>query len=251
MSIDRTTREPTRRDRRELLRWLAGELDEAGDRRLRRRLADEPELARAAAALRRTWDGLAEPPGSAAGAVPPGFAGRVMARVREEAAAGRRLPALPGFGGPVPAWARAAGAAALVLGLAAGAGMGVRLPRGGEDVAAAAAAAGGDGVRAAARGGGEERLPAAAETAGTVGTAEAAGSAGLPAGGERVAASGAADESPDTGAAEHEEAAELAALYAELYGAESLADGLATDAGSLADGYAAALTAAFGGEAGT
>jgi hypothetical protein len=251
MSLDRTTRETTRRDRRELLRWLAGELDEAAGRRLRRRLADEPELARAAAALRRTWDGLADPAGAAGGAVPPGFAGRVMARVREEAAAGRRARAVRGFGGPVPAWARAAGAAALVLGLAAGAGMGVRLPRGGEDPAAATVPATGAGERAVAREGGGERLPAAAETADTAGRPAGGASGDGPAGGERIAAtSGAADEIPDTGAVENEDAAELAALYAELYGDE-IHDGLATDADSLADGYAAALAAAFGGEEGT
>lgn len=106
-----------RNDERQLTRWLAGELTPDEERRLRRRLADDPALAREAERLRRTWDALEEPSG-AAEAVPPGFSGRVMARVREEAATPRlSWSAAPG-------WARAAGAAALVVGLFLGAGLG-------------------------------------------------------------------------------------------------------------------------------
>ncbi len=162
------------RSRRELARWLAGELDAPAEARLRRRLDEEPGLARAAAALRRTWEALDEPAGTGEG-VPPGFRGRVMARVREEAA-GPRLA-----WSAVPAWGRAA---ALVAGLALGAGLG--------NVAIPAPTA--------------EAPPAAAAT-------------------------------PEVG---------LATVYDDLYD-----DGTTSDAATLAEGYAAALSAAFGGEEGT
>lgn len=110
-----------RETERQLMRWLAGELEADEARRLRDRLAKDPVLAREAERLRRTWSALEEP----AGAVPPvpaGFSGRVMARVREEAAPPRlSWSAAPG-------WARAASAAALVAGLFLGAGLGGLVP---------------------------------------------------------------------------------------------------------------------------
>jgi hypothetical protein len=87
----------TKRDERELPRRLAG---------------DEP--------LARLWKDLEPPPAAPA---PPGFATRVMARVREDEA---RRQTLSRRFGVVPA--RFAAASALAAGLAAGAGLGAVVP---------------------------------------------------------------------------------------------------------------------------
>ena len=90
---------------RELLRRLAGE-----------RAGGATPADPAAGRLAALWELLEPPPAAPA---PPGFAGRVMARGRAEAAPGARRAT--GLG---TAWARAAGAAALAAGIAAGAGLG-------------------------------------------------------------------------------------------------------------------------------
>ena len=97
------------------------ELSPEAEREMLRRLAGEPGAGQtpagpAAERLAALWERLEPPPPAPA---PPGFAGRAMARVREEAAppAGRSA----GLG---TAWARAAGAAALAAGIVAGAGLG-------------------------------------------------------------------------------------------------------------------------------
>ena len=99
-------------DERDLMRLLHGELSAADARELEARLAREPELAAARRRLERSWGGLALP----AAAAPPGFAGRVMARVREEAAG-------PLSWSLAPRWVRATAAAALAAGIALGAGL--------------------------------------------------------------------------------------------------------------------------------
>lgn len=111
---------PTRTTRaidRELLRLLHGELPSAEAAALRRRMAEEPELAVEYGRLERSWEALELPPLSGA---PPGFSRRV----------GARAAALPRPGslswGAAPAWVRAAAAACLIAGAAAGAGLGVR-----------------------------------------------------------------------------------------------------------------------------
>lgn len=102
----------TRRDR-ELIRYLAGELDAEASRRIARRLAEEPELARRYAALRATWSAL-EPledtssPGAS-------LAPEILARVRRESPAA--------LWGAVPLWVRVGALAALPLGLALGLGL--------------------------------------------------------------------------------------------------------------------------------
>ncbi len=110
----------------DLLRLLNGELPAAKEQELRRRLEREPELAEVFSRLERAWSGLALPPPSP---VPPGFGGRVMANVRE-------LRELHAGGGPAgggslswaaaPNWVRATAAAALLAGMALGAGLGFR-----------------------------------------------------------------------------------------------------------------------------
>jgi anti-sigma factor RsiW len=103
----------------DLMRLLQGELPEERARELRERLERDPGLARDYDRLRRTWEGLALPPSSP---VPPGFAPRVMARVRTvRPAEGLSLRA-------APVWVRATAAAALVAGTVLGIGVGGRLP---------------------------------------------------------------------------------------------------------------------------
>jgi anti-sigma factor RsiW len=100
---------------RDLMRLVAGAATPEEARALAARLAADPAEQARLAALRAAWDDLAEPPGRG---VPPGFTGRVMARVREEAGGGPSFAALP-------VWARAATAAVFVAGLALGAGVGL------------------------------------------------------------------------------------------------------------------------------
>lgn len=102
----------------DLMRLLHGELPETRARELRARMEGDVALAAAYRRLEAAWRGLDLPP-----AAPPtlGFAGRVMAEVRESA----RDPLAGSLGWTLaPAWARAAAAAALVAGLAAGVGLG-------------------------------------------------------------------------------------------------------------------------------
>lgn len=103
----------------DLMRLLHGELPEGEARELRARIAREPELVAAFHRLKRTWNALEPPPRSP---VPPGFAGRVAARARSEAAPGTLAWA------SAPVWVRAAAAAALIVGAALGAGMGRSWP---------------------------------------------------------------------------------------------------------------------------
>ena len=103
----------------DLLRLLHGELAPDETRELRARMRREPELAEAYGRLERTWQGLEPPPASP---VPPGFAGRVMAQVRSQAAPE------PFSWSAAPGWVRAAAAAALVAGAALGLGVGRSWP---------------------------------------------------------------------------------------------------------------------------
>ena len=109
----------TRGTEHDLLRLLHGELppDEARD--LQERLRREPELEAAWLRLRRTWEGLSLPPAALA---PPGFSGRVMARARSQGSPGNLSWRA------APAWVRAAAAAALIAGAAAGVGVGRSWP---------------------------------------------------------------------------------------------------------------------------
>jgi anti-sigma factor RsiW len=103
----------------DLMRLLHGELPAEEARALRARIFRDPELQEAYRHLDRTWQGLALPPASP---VPPGFAGRVMAHVRSRpVAGGLSWSAAPG-------WVRATAAAALIVGAAAGIGVGRSLP---------------------------------------------------------------------------------------------------------------------------
>jgi anti-sigma factor RsiW len=100
---------------RDLMRLVAGAATPEEASALAARLAGEAGTEARLAVLRAAWDDLAEPPGRG---VPPGFTGRVMARVRAEAGSGPSFAALP-------VWARAATAAVFVAGLALGAGLGM------------------------------------------------------------------------------------------------------------------------------
>ena len=103
----------------DLMRLLRGDLPAGEAHSLRERMLREPELAAAYARLERTWTGLELPPASP---VPPGFTGRVMARVRSEKPAGSlSWKAAPG-------WVRATAAAALLAGAALGIGVGRTWP---------------------------------------------------------------------------------------------------------------------------
>jgi anti-sigma factor RsiW len=101
----------------DLMRLLHGELPPERARELELRLDREPELALRYGRLRARWEGLALPPPSP---VPPGLAGRVMAHVRSAAGEGTTLS-----WSLAPTWVRAAAAAALVGGVALGAGLGL------------------------------------------------------------------------------------------------------------------------------
>ncbi|MFN7943212.1 MAG: hypothetical protein U0X73_16600 [Thermoanaerobaculia bacterium] len=98
-----------------LARWLAGEGSSAERAAIAARLAAEPELAGRARAFENAWRALELAP---AAPPPPGFATRV-------AAAARARDAREGSGAPAPPpWMRWAAAAALLAGIAAGAGFG-------------------------------------------------------------------------------------------------------------------------------
>jgi len=105
----------TRGMEHDLMRLLRGELPAGEARALRERMRSEPELAAAYARLERTWNGLELPPASP---VPPGFSGRIMARVRSEKPSGSLSWAA------APGWVRAAAAAALLAGAGLGIGVG-------------------------------------------------------------------------------------------------------------------------------
>jgi anti-sigma factor RsiW len=113
-----------RGDTEELIRLLAGELPPAAAAALSARIGREPELAAAFRRLEEVWRAADPAPaadGSFASVVPPGFAVRVMARVRREAAGAAAPAALSWSAAPLPV--RAAGAAALAAGLVLGAGL--------------------------------------------------------------------------------------------------------------------------------
>jgi hypothetical protein len=107
----------TEMDLMRLLNPAAGELPLERERELRARLAREPELGRRYRRLAARWEQLELPPPAAP---PPGFAGRVMAHVRSAAGEGAALS-----WSLAPTWVRAAAAAALVGGMALGAGLGL------------------------------------------------------------------------------------------------------------------------------
>ena len=107
----------TRGIEHDLMRLLHNELPADEARALRARIFREPELEALYARMERTWQGLSLPPASP---VPPGFAGRVMARARSQAGS-LSWSAAPG-------WVRATAAAALVAGAALGLGVGRTLP---------------------------------------------------------------------------------------------------------------------------
>jgi anti-sigma factor RsiW len=114
-------------DKVQLLRLLRGELPPERSSELRERLAREPDLAAAWRRLESAWERLTAPPPAP---VPPGFSGRVMARVRERAA-GAPPPLGTAAGAAItwaaaPTWVRASCAAALVAGVLLGAGLGSR-----------------------------------------------------------------------------------------------------------------------------
>ncbi len=103
-------------NRSELIRYLVGELDGEQRRALAAKLAADPRLRGELARLQRAWEGLSAPPSAPAPAV---FSARVLARVRAE----RR-------GGTAPTrWLPGAAAAAFLVGIALGAGLGDRLGR--------------------------------------------------------------------------------------------------------------------------
>ena len=109
----------TRGIEHDLMRLLHGELPAEEARALRARIFREPELAALYARMERSWQGLSLPPASP---VPPGFAGRIMARLRGQSAPGSlSWSAAPG-------WVRATAAAALVAGAAIGLGVGRTWP---------------------------------------------------------------------------------------------------------------------------
>lgn len=93
----------------DLMLLLHGELPEERARELRAQMEREPALAEEYRRLQESWENLALPPTAA---VPPGFAQRVAAHAQAERSA------------PMPGWARAAAALALILGTALGAGVG-------------------------------------------------------------------------------------------------------------------------------
>jgi hypothetical protein len=113
-------------DKVQLLRLLQGELPPERVSALRERLVREPELAVAWRGLESAWERLTPPPPTP---VPLGFSGRVMARVREHAAAAPPLGTGAGAAitwAAAPIWVRATCAAALVAGVVLGAGLGSR-----------------------------------------------------------------------------------------------------------------------------
>lgn len=111
-------------DKAQLLRLLHGELPPERASALRERLVREPELAAAWRRLESAWEGLTPPPPAP---VPLGFSGRVMARVREQAAgAAPPLDTNAISWAAAPTWVRATCAAALVAGVVLGAGLGSR-----------------------------------------------------------------------------------------------------------------------------
>ncbi|HEY0513241.1 MAG TPA: hypothetical protein VGH73_15135 [Thermoanaerobaculia bacterium] len=113
----------TRGTENDLIRLLHGELPPGPARELRERMLREPALAAAYQRLERTWNGLSLPPAAPA---PPGFAGRIMSLTRAHA---RGLPAPGGVSwAAAPRWVRAAAAAALIAGAAAGIGVGRSWP---------------------------------------------------------------------------------------------------------------------------
>jgi len=106
----------TEKDELELMRLLHGEMPAGQARLLRGRLEREPGLAAAWARLERTWSGLELPPAAPA---PLGFSQRLLVQARRSRQAGDGLS-----WSAAPVWVRAAAAAALVTGLALGAGAG-------------------------------------------------------------------------------------------------------------------------------
>ncbi len=109
---------------KDLIRRLLGELPAERARELDARLVREPELARRYGELSERWRGLVPPP---ALPVPLGFTGRVMAHIETAEAAAREGVSPEGAlsWSLAPTWVRAAAAAALVFGMALGAGLGL------------------------------------------------------------------------------------------------------------------------------
>lgn len=98
----------TRSEEKDLVRLLHGELEREAASRLRRRIAEDPELEARFRRLSETWDRL-EPP---APSPVPQLADEMLARVRRERESLRWQSA--------PLWARVAAGIALPVGLALG-----------------------------------------------------------------------------------------------------------------------------------
>lgn len=103
----------SRRQETDITRQLTGEANREEQRAFEARRDAEPGLAHELARRRRLWEELELPPAAPA---PPGFAARIAARARAAATAGELAP--------LPAWARAAAAGALLAGALAGVGLG-------------------------------------------------------------------------------------------------------------------------------
>jgi len=106
-------------DERELMRYLHGELSAERRLEVRRALERDPELAARYRQIEAAWEGLELPPPTA---VPPGFAGRVVAHAHAERPASELSWSL------APLWARAGAALALAAGVWLGSGLGQFLP---------------------------------------------------------------------------------------------------------------------------
>jgi len=101
-----------------LMRLITAEASEPEAAEIRRLVEDDPEAAARLKELSQRWEGLEAPPPT----VPVGFSGRVRARAAAEAADGTSA------WGAMPARARVAATAAMVVGVALGYGIGVRGP---------------------------------------------------------------------------------------------------------------------------
>lgn len=104
-----------KRDRRLLMAWVAGELDEEQAARLQERLENDPEMTQAHRSLRSTWNRLSEGAGHLEGKNPD-LVPRVMDAVRT-AESERWVLSLR----TSPLWVRTAAAVALALGVGLGA----------------------------------------------------------------------------------------------------------------------------------
>ncbi|HKI87210.1 MAG TPA: hypothetical protein VKA53_10765 [Thermoanaerobaculia bacterium] len=120
-----------RNDRRRLMAWIAGELDEREAARLRDRIEHEPALARAYRSLLSAWKAL---DGESGEPKAPDLLPRVMSAVRR---ADSELRAANFRSSPL--WVRTAAAFALVAGIGMGALIGTSTDLGGDGSSAQSA----------------------------------------------------------------------------------------------------------------